>query len=78
MERDYLEHLDLDGRINNMGGVSGIYGKQERCRVFLVGRTDGKRLRGIPRLRWKKNNIGGVSGIYGRQERCVQGFGWEN
>jgi hypothetical protein len=37
MERDYLEHLDLDGRINNMGGVSGMYGGQERCREVFGG-----------------------------------------
>jgi hypothetical protein len=37
MERDYLEYLDLDGRINNMGGVSGIYGRQERCREVFGG-----------------------------------------
>jgi hypothetical protein len=37
MERDYLEYLDLDESINNMGGISGIYGKQKRCRDVFSG-----------------------------------------
>jgi len=38
-----------------MGGACSIYGGEERCIQFFVGKPEGKRPLGRPRHRWEDN-----------------------
>ena len=40
---------------NEMGGVCSVYGREERCIQGLVGKHQGKRQFGRPRLKWVDN-----------------------
>ena len=53
---------------NEMGGAYGAYGKRRSVHRILVGKPEGKRQFGRPRLRWEDNikmdlqEVGGVCG----------------
>jgi hypothetical protein len=40
---------------NELGGACSTYGGEKRCVQGLVGKTEGKRPLGRPRLRWEDN-----------------------
>jgi hypothetical protein len=40
---------------NEMGGACGTYGRKEKCYRVSVGRSEGKRPLGKPRLRWEQS-----------------------
>jgi hypothetical protein len=40
---------------NEIGGAYNTFGEEERCIQCLVGKTEGKRPLGRPRLRWEDN-----------------------
>ena len=60
-ERDYLGDPGVNGRIiirwsKEMGGTCSAYGERRGVYRILVGKPEGKRLLGRPRIRWEDNN----------------------